>query len=645
MPESSPKKKVPSLTKHTVQLEGLLGTFFVDGCRIAVRYFSTYASPSPDAAGGHHDLLKQLVPMRERVKAAQLKNLDSLLQRDLSDERIAQDLIPYLQGKFSKVGFFPPVLAVLLPKGFIEGEGKDAPVYPKPKSTGGNSVDYGGSWTVTTYGEDNASRLGSIQINPNKTNIIVLDGQHRSNAFRYVAGVFEPEEAYSPFYQAAGRSEGYSSDLPVTLIWFESDSETVRPTDVSRELFVAVNNSAKRVSEARTVLLDDVSVVALGVNTYYRHLASSRGFAAEGQSLLTACFDLDSGLGASRYPGMALTTPVTLKSAFEYAFFGNARYDDLLDRATKHDQQNADRFKRIFVSPKYVQQAAITRVHEEQRDSFRTAFLTEYVPNLELLFEVGELTRSHYQACADLVGWIDANPAALLRSWWDKAFVGGEGLYSAFQLSDLKSCAPVKKVLTQINDKFFELRRVRALGKRHSVGDGARLDQCFVSFNSIAYQTGFLMAVEFLARKFFKSNWRKARRELENAIRGLSIEQWMTFFNEFRVAYIASTDPASWPRYEKMLVRVLGDYDEAFSETGGARFPEYVMIEDAIRTYVAETLDSTGAVDIKDVQRVADKKCQETAKVLAVFGVKPPRELQKNAAAFVKTHVAEVTAT
>ena len=581
------------------------------------------------------------------MKAAQLKNLDSLLQRDLSDERIAQDLIPYLQGKFSKVGFFPPVLAVLLPKGFIEGESAKIPDYPKrhdEKQDDKDTSDYEGYWTITRYFSDKAgqqSRLGAISIDPNKTNIIVLDGQHRANAFRYVAGVFDPDEAYQPFYQDAVRSIGYTSDLPVTLIWFESDKIKVRPNDVSRELFVAVNNNAKRVSEARTVLLDDVNVVALGVNTYYRHLASNRGFDTGNQSLLTAAFDLDSGLATSRYPGMALTTPVTLKSAFEYSFFGNPRYDELLERATRHDQQNGDRFKRLFGSLKFVQAGAITRINEGHRDEFRGVFETEYLPTLELLFESSSLTAAHYVACGDIVKWVDNHPEALLKGWWEKAFVGGEGLYSAFQLSKLKKCEQVKKSLGLINDTFYELRRDAGLGKKKATEDLGRLDQCYESFNTIAFQAGFLMMVEFITRKFYKGNWSKARKELRVYLEALTISQWMVFFNEFRAAYIPSVDPASWPRYEKMLIRVFGDFDDAFGDGDTDRYPDYTMVREAVDGFVAESLRSTGAVEKRDVQRVAEKKCAEVAAIVKAFGRKPPSDLESVSIAYGKAKVDE----
>jgi hypothetical protein len=643
------KKKVRAPAQQTIELEGISGRFYISGCQIAVRYFSTYASPDDQAQGGHYELLKQLVPMRERVKAARLKSLDSLLQRDLSDERIAQELIPYLQGKFSKVGFFPPVLAVLLPKGFIEGEGGGAPQYPRAVANGPLISTYGDYWTIEHYPQDDKgvkpSRLGNCSINPNRTNIVVLDGQHRSNAFRYVSGCFEPEEVYKPFYMGAKRSDGYLSDLPVTLIWFEAETAAVevKPTDVSRELFVAVNNSAKRVSDARTVLLDDVSVVALGVNTYYRFLARDRGFDPGAQNLLTACFDLDSELAASRYPQMALTTPVTLKHAFEYAFLGTARYDELLERATRHEQNNQDRFKRLFGSVKYVQAGAPTRINEEHRPAFRKVFEANYLPVLDLLFEAPIMVREHHAACRKLVEWLKDNPAVLLGAWWDKAFIGGEGLYSAFQLSSLDGVRDVKKALAELNEKFVEIRTTLLLGKNAAESKRTRLDQVFQSFNTIAFQAGFLMAIDLLTRKFFSSNLKKSVPEIGGLVRSLSVEKWMVFFGEFREMYIPGTDPASWPKYTKMIVRMLGDdYVEAFGDTPESRLPDYVMAEDAIKKYIKDSVSAGDVLEGREVTAFAKKKADEVAAVMKAFGLKPPLDLAEATSKVGKAYLAEL---
>lgn len=65
------------------------------------------------------NIIAELLPMGERVTASKLTDLRSLLQRDLNDQRIAQDLIPCLQGVNSRIGFFPAILAVSVTKGYL----------------------------------------------------------------------------------------------------------------------------------------------------------------------------------------------------------------------------------------------------------------------------------------------------------------------------------------------------------------------------------------------------------------------------------------------------------------------------------------------------------------------------------------------
>jgi len=73
-----------------------------------------------------------------------------------------------------------------------------------------------------------ATRLGRLSILPAKTDIIVLDGQHRANAFRYVAGAFQPKDWYKPFYAKVQPLKDYVSDLPVTIVWFDCEEGEVR---------------------------------------------------------------------------------------------------------------------------------------------------------------------------------------------------------------------------------------------------------------------------------------------------------------------------------------------------------------------------------------------------------------------------------
>src|SRR5438552_8362663 len=119
-----------AVSPSTIDVYALFGEFRLQGSPIAIHYASTFANPKTQ---GHRELLEELEPVRERLRAKDLRDLNSLLQRDLNDSRVAEDLIPYLQGKRAPIGFFPAVLAVLVPRGYLEGETSGIQ-YPKPES-------------------------------------------------------------------------------------------------------------------------------------------------------------------------------------------------------------------------------------------------------------------------------------------------------------------------------------------------------------------------------------------------------------------------------------------------------------------------------------------------------------------------------
>ena len=81
-----------------------------------------------------------MAPWREIFKIEEL-SFDELIQRDLDDSRVAHDLIPYLLGETGQhARFFPPVLAVLVPK--REGRSGIAPRYPAP-TVDGERISFG----------------------------------------------------------------------------------------------------------------------------------------------------------------------------------------------------------------------------------------------------------------------------------------------------------------------------------------------------------------------------------------------------------------------------------------------------------------------------------------------------------------------
>ncbi len=229
----------PAAGLTVIKLYGLFGTFRIGKSQFKIQYASTFANPAQGE--GHADLVKELKPVRDRVDASQLKDLSSLLQRDLNDNRVARDLIPYLLGESeASVGFFPAILAVMVPKGYLSG--LNTP-YPEAvvDSLDPDKTNFGDCWAVSRYRMPGAGQLplGLLEIMPTKAEIIVLDGQHRASAFRYLSGDFDPnDDIYKMFYDGLVRPEILDADLPVTLIWFEFGNRRTHQPEAHLTSFV-----------------------------------------------------------------------------------------------------------------------------------------------------------------------------------------------------------------------------------------------------------------------------------------------------------------------------------------------------------------------------------------------------------------------
>lgn len=271
-------------------VDGVYGAFATPAGKVC--YLQTKAKIGGDSSK-YSQLTKYLVPAREALNIQEM-DFNQLLQRDLDDHRIATKLIPYILNppKNSLPGFFPPIVAVLLPfdqkQQPIEHFSKPSvsteldPQYPKMR------------FRMTTHGQacriqylvnknDNLMDppFAVIRWNPDEAKLVIMDGQHRAMSLLAIERTITkswhtaPKGArYQPFYEEhvkkwldQAKQDGTPIDLselelPVTICWFPDDGEENHPKahKAARKLFVDVNNSAKPPSEARLVLLSDTEL-------------------------------------------------------------------------------------------------------------------------------------------------------------------------------------------------------------------------------------------------------------------------------------------------------------------------------------------------------------------------------------------------
>ncbi len=281
----------PSSQHFTNVIDGIYGTFATPAGKVC--YMQTKAKVGSD--GTKYALLtRSLVPAREALNIQEM-DFNQLLQRDLDDHRIAIKLIPYILNPpgNSLPGFFPPIVALLLPFNNLQ-----QPIEQFCKPTGDPAAkdhEYNMSFKMTTYGRacqiqylvDDQSNLAELPFsvlrwNPDEAKLVIMDGQHRAMSLlaieRTVTNSWHtaPKGArYQPFYEEHVRkwlkkaeAEGHPVDLsqielPVTICWFPDEpGQAMRPKPhrAARKLFVDVNNTAKPPSEARLVLLSDTEL-------------------------------------------------------------------------------------------------------------------------------------------------------------------------------------------------------------------------------------------------------------------------------------------------------------------------------------------------------------------------------------------------
>ena len=113
-------------------------------------------------------------------------DIRDLFQRDVDDERVEKDIIPYFKDK-NKVKFFNPLTLILLP---MEEMGKDAIkdieyIDPLIQEEGGikvNIFEKKDFYKFKIYQEPNS--FGQLEWNDHKCFLVAIDGQHRLSAMK-----------------------------------------------------------------------------------------------------------------------------------------------------------------------------------------------------------------------------------------------------------------------------------------------------------------------------------------------------------------------------------------------------------------------------------------------------------------------------
>jgi hypothetical protein len=252
--------------------KGLSGTFKTKS-NIAIKYIQTTFKAK------ELDLIK---PLRSVFKAKDLDNFDLLMQRDLDDNRIITDLIPYLQ-RTDKLSFFPPLLVVVLNVQIDSNRKTSQKKYPKleeniitnPEDSSGTSKlksqKYGNLFSVDTLFVNDKEEKWFTLFNFNRdTTLLAIDGQHRLVALQAITNKLTSTSDSEKFSNFLNDASSYDElEVPVTILYVPDmhegavDTEGEPLTNIFRQVFVDVNKFAKPVSKMRNILLDENDINAI----------------------------------------------------------------------------------------------------------------------------------------------------------------------------------------------------------------------------------------------------------------------------------------------------------------------------------------------------------------------------------------------
>lgn len=464
-----------------IEVDGAFGKFQAPGSPSEVTYILTHASLGTGGTG-NTTLTKYLVPMRELPGSDKLK-FDELLQRDLDDNRVASEIIPYLLDHSAASRFFPPVLAVVVP---VDGttmlstypelsyntediyeydeNGRKQLKYTKEICSYGNVLQ-----TVrykSTTGE--YSLNGSFLFNPDKAKIVILDGQHRAMAIlairRAKTGEWgENGNEYSHFYvDVSGQLRDQDIlnklekiELPICLAFMPEvrkggKAEAVDLVPTFRKLFIDVNKEARKPSRSRELLLDDSNLASV----FCRSLLSLAREKNEREGTYKYNIDIDSfEYDSPRQSPKPIkeTTICTIEMLFEAIrtlLFSDDKFYKRLDSKPASGGRfsyNVSRFLKEFnasseitselisewgyvdleneLDPEYIQ----IKCHSTFRDLFIRSWGNQILKFLSTLHPYA----AHIQAVTSLKNEhaLDTGPGRL--AW--KALFDGQGIYWTLQ--------------------------------------------------------------------------------------------------------------------------------------------------------------------------------------------------------------------
>lgn len=257
--------KIPKKDPFDQTLRGTFGRFKTTSSREV--FYILCSIPIED--------IDDLATASDFFEADALK-FEELIQRDIDRARVIRMADGYLKASTDKVVFFPPLLACIVlfdavrkmlhqyagatydvstddgvrqMKAVWDDDGFELALALADKKTADRRITINGT-------EEWFHDAGQLRLNRKRAKLIVLDGQHRLEAMKLVRN-------------GSSKDVLTGTEIPVCLVFTPSAIVGSQEDVVEnfRELFVRVNEEAKRVSGHFIILLQDDSYAAMAVRS------------------------------------------------------------------------------------------------------------------------------------------------------------------------------------------------------------------------------------------------------------------------------------------------------------------------------------------------------------------------------------------
>lgn len=266
-----------------------------------------------------HDEL-DYITLISNIPGSEKWDVRDLFQRDVDDERVTKDIIPYFEDQ-TKVKFFNPLTLIILPMDENKRDILKSVEFIEPKIEK-DIYDYDVYEKMNYFKfriiKDNQS-FAQIQWNDRKCHIVAIDGQHRLSGLKRWKNM------------PKGSGELITWRIPVVILSVykvDKKKETANLLEVVRRLFVYINTRAVRLNKAREILLDDESINTICTQELiqYSHENDNKPLEARDNSILPLMFydwRGETSYGLPKPGPAAIKSIEEIKSWYEYFIFGD----------------------------------------------------------------------------------------------------------------------------------------------------------------------------------------------------------------------------------------------------------------------------------------------------------------------------------